>query len=113
MLIRHHDYCTGVHSAGQNKTAHFSGILSHSTMPQMSQVLRERAIGMLTAGMSTRAVACEVNVKFLYHFSAHINQTLSKVISFFLFDEDFIVVVVVYYYLFCFILFNHSSRIPL
>ncbi len=33
-------------------------------MPQMSQVLRERAIGMLTAGMSTRAVACELNVHF-------------------------------------------------
>ncbi len=33
-------------------------------MPQMSQVLRERAIGMLTAGMSTRAVARELNVHF-------------------------------------------------
>ncbi len=33
-------------------------------MPQMSQVLRERAIGMLTAGMSPRAVACELNVHF-------------------------------------------------
>ncbi len=33
-------------------------------MPQMSQVLRERAIGMLTAGMSTRAVACELNDHF-------------------------------------------------
>ncbi len=31
-------------------------------MPQMSQVLRERAIGMLTAGMSTRAAARELNV---------------------------------------------------
>ncbi len=30
----------------------------------MSQVLRERTIGMLTAGMSTRAVACELNVNF-------------------------------------------------
>jgi hypothetical protein len=30
-------------------------VLSHNTMPQMSQALR--AIGMLTAGMSTRAVA--------------------------------------------------------
>ncbi len=30
----------------------------------MSQVLRERAIGMLTAGMSTRAVAREFNVPF-------------------------------------------------
>ncbi len=30
----------------------------------MSQVLRERTIGMLTAGMSTRAVACELNVHF-------------------------------------------------
>ncbi len=33
-------------------------------MPQMSKVLRERAIGMLTAGMSTRAVARELNVLF-------------------------------------------------
>ncbi len=33
-------------------------------MTQMLQVLRERAIGMLTAGMSTRAVACEINVHF-------------------------------------------------
>ncbi len=33
-------------------------------MPQMSQVLRERAIGMLTTGMSTRAVAHELNVPF-------------------------------------------------
>uniref|UniRef100_A0A8C1J6G5 Insertion element IS150 protein InsJ-like helix-turn-helix domain-containing protein n=1 Tax=Cyprinus carpio TaxID=7962 RepID=A0A8C1J6G5_CYPCA len=33
-------------------------------MPRMLQVLRERAIGMLTAGMSTRAVACEMNVQF-------------------------------------------------
>uniref|UniRef100_A0A8C7XJ79 Transposase Tc1-like domain-containing protein n=1 Tax=Oryzias sinensis TaxID=183150 RepID=A0A8C7XJ79_9TELE len=33
-------------------------------MPQMSQVLRERAIGMLIAGMSTRAVARELNVHF-------------------------------------------------
>ena len=33
-------------------------------MPQMSQVLREHAIGMLTAGMSTRAVAHELNVNF-------------------------------------------------
>uniref|UniRef100_A0A8C7X7U5 Insertion element IS150 protein InsJ-like helix-turn-helix domain-containing protein n=1 Tax=Oryzias sinensis TaxID=183150 RepID=A0A8C7X7U5_9TELE len=33
-------------------------------MPQMSQVLRERGIGMLIAGMSTRAVARELNVYF-------------------------------------------------
>ncbi len=33
-------------------------------MPQMLQVLRERAIVMLTAGMSTRAVAHELNVLF-------------------------------------------------
>ncbi len=33
-------------------------------MPQMLQVLRERAIGMLTAGMSPRAAACELNVHF-------------------------------------------------
>ncbi len=33
-------------------------------MPQMSQVLRERAIGMLTEGMFTRTVARELNVCF-------------------------------------------------
>ncbi len=33
-------------------------------MPQMSKILRQRAIGMLTAGMSTRAVASELNVNF-------------------------------------------------
>ncbi len=33
-------------------------------MPQMLQVLRERAIGILTAGMSSRAVARELNVNF-------------------------------------------------
>ncbi len=33
-------------------------------MAEMSQVLRERAIDMLTAGMSTRAVARELNVHF-------------------------------------------------
>ena len=33
-------------------------------MPQMSQVLRERAIGMLTAGMSNKDVARELNVHF-------------------------------------------------
>ncbi len=33
-------------------------------MPQVSQVLRDRAIGMLTTGMSTRAVAHELNVHF-------------------------------------------------
>ncbi len=33
-------------------------------MPQMSQVLREHANGMLTAGMSTRAIARELNVHF-------------------------------------------------
>jgi hypothetical protein len=33
-----------------------------NTMPQMSHVFREHAIGILTAGMSTRAVAKELNV---------------------------------------------------
>ncbi len=39
-------------------------VLSHSTMPQMSPVVRERAVGMLAPGMSTRAVASEFNVNF-------------------------------------------------
>ncbi len=38
--------------------------LSRGTMPQMLQVLRERAIGMMTAEMSTWAVARELNVYF-------------------------------------------------
>jgi hypothetical protein len=33
-------------------------------MPKMAQVLREHVIGMLTAGMSTRAVARELNVPY-------------------------------------------------
>ncbi|CDQ72189.1 unnamed protein product [Oncorhynchus mykiss] len=36
----------------------------HTAMPQMSQALREQTIGMLTAGMSTRAVARKLNVNF-------------------------------------------------
>lgn len=36
-------------------------------MPQMSQVLRERAIGMPTAGMSTKAVARELNAQTTSH----------------------------------------------
>lgn len=41
-------------------------------MPQMSQVLRECAIGVLTAGMSTRAVARELNVN-LNVFTSQMN----------------------------------------
>ena len=37
-------------------------VLSHNTTPQMSQVLRERAIEMLTAGIFTRVVARMFNV---------------------------------------------------
>ncbi len=48
----------------QQKATLNCAVLSHSTMPQMSQVLRVHAIGMLTAVMSTRAVAREFNVHF-------------------------------------------------
>jgi hypothetical protein len=41
-----------------------TAVLSHNTMPQMSQVLRESAIGMLAAGTSIRAVARELNGNF-------------------------------------------------
>jgi hypothetical protein len=41
-------------------------VLSHNTMPQITHVLTERAIGMLMARMSARAVARELNL-FLYH----------------------------------------------
>ncbi len=45
-------------------------------MPQMLQVLRERAIGMVTAGMSTRAVAREFNVHFstMSRFQRHFRE---------------------------------------
>ncbi len=45
-------------------------------MTQMSQVLREREIGMLTAGMSTRAVAHELNVHFstISHLQRHFRE---------------------------------------
>ncbi len=52
-------------------------------MPQMSQVLKERAIGMLTAGMSTREVARELNVYF---------STISHLIETLGFQNPFILV---------------------
>ncbi len=52
-------------------------------MPQMLQVLKERAIGMLTAGMSTRAVARELNVYF---------STISRLIETLGFQNPFILV---------------------
>ena len=39
----------------------------HNKMPQMSHALRECAIDMLTAGMSTRAVAREFNINFAHN----------------------------------------------
>ena len=36
-------------------------------MSQMSQILKERAIGLLTTGISTRAVVREFNVNFSTH----------------------------------------------
>ena len=49
---------------GQKKATLKCAVLSHNTMPQMSQVLRKCAIGMLIAGMFTTAVTREYNVKF-------------------------------------------------
>jgi hypothetical protein len=48
----------------QQKNTLKCAVLSHNTMPQMSQVLMEPGIGMLTAGMSTRAVARQFSVHF-------------------------------------------------
>jgi hypothetical protein len=48
-------YYTDAPCAGDNKRSLVNVQFCH-TMPQMSQVLRERAIGMLAAGMSTRSV---------------------------------------------------------
>ena len=47
---------------GQLKATLKCEVLSDNTMPQMSPFFRERAIGMLTTGMSIRAVIRELNV---------------------------------------------------
>ncbi len=49
-------------------------------MPQMSQDLIEHAFGMLTAGMSTRAVACELNVRLstISHLRRHFKDFGSR-----------------------------------
>jgi hypothetical protein len=47
---------------GTKKATLKCAFLSHNTMPQMFQVLRERAIDMLTAGMSNQAFAREFDV---------------------------------------------------
>lgn len=60
MLIRQHDNWSDGHLAGHNKSLQ-NLQFNHAAQPQMSQVLRERAIDMLTAAMPSRAVACEVN----------------------------------------------------
>ena len=49
---------------GTKKATLKHAFLSHNTMPQMFQVLRECAIDMLTAGMSNRAFAREFDVHF-------------------------------------------------
>jgi hypothetical protein len=57
VLIKQHDH------AGDKRPLKCT-VLLNKTMPQMSQVLKECEIGMLTAGMSTPSVAREFNVKF-------------------------------------------------
>ena len=59
MLTKQHNHYTGVPCATLK-----CAVLSYNTMPQTSQVLRECTIGLLTAGMSTRAVTRECNVNF-------------------------------------------------
>ena len=45
-------------------------------MPQMSQVLRERKIGMMTAGMSTRAVAISRLQRRFREFGGYVQPAL-------------------------------------
>ncbi len=47
-------------------------------MPQMPQVLRERAIGMLTVGMSTRAVAHELSCCVLFSTISRLQRRFSE-----------------------------------
>ena len=60
-LIKLHAHYTGAPCVGDSKSTLKWAVLSHNPMPQMCQVLREHATGMLTAVMSTRAVAREVH----------------------------------------------------
>ena len=64
-LIKQHDHYTGATCAGDKKKATLKcAVLSHNTMTPLSQVFRELAIDILTAGISTRVVARELNVDF-------------------------------------------------
>ena len=76
-LIKQYDHYTGAPCAGDNKRLLKCLVLLHNTMPHTSQVLRELAIRMLTAGMSTRAFARELNVNFAYAASNVILENLS------------------------------------
>ena len=62
--IKQHDHYTSTPCAGDNKRPLFAVFLSHKTMLYMFQVLRKRAIDLLTTWMSTRAVGREFNVNF-------------------------------------------------
>ena len=48
----------------QQKATLISAKLSRITMPQMPQILKERAVGMHNAGMSIRAVGRQLNIHF-------------------------------------------------
>ena len=65
-----HDHYIGESCAGDNKMTLTCAVLSHNTMPQC-------AVGMLTAGMSTRAVTISFNV-VLDHLAV---QWLAKVFT--------------------------------
>ena len=75
-LIKQYDNYTGAPCAGDNNRPLYCAVLLQNTMPYMSQVLRERAIGMLTAGMSTRAVYRELrgHVSTISHFQRHFRE---------------------------------------
>ena len=70
--IKQHDHYTGEPCAGDNKRPLKCAVVI--TQHKVS-CFREHAIGMLTAGMSTRAVAREINVNF---------STISRLKHFFL-----------------------------
>ena len=61
-LIKQHDYYTGAPCAGDDKRPLKCAVVT--TQCHRCLKLREWAIGMLTAGMSTRAVAKDLNVYF-------------------------------------------------
>ncbi len=73
MLIKYYEYCSGPPVAGHNRATLKCSMLSHNSNPQILQVFKVCANGILTAGVSTRAVVHKLNNHFfgISHLQCH------------------------------------------